>query len=573
MKKLFALVLTMLIIFGLAMPAFAAETCTLTINDGSNYAGNRSYAAYKLMTVSVSADGTKYFYDVIPKYEEHLKEALHLDASADGDAIVDAVAAIADRSEAMHHFSDDLYRLIKADTAITADKTWEGKTAVLEHGYWLIIDTTNLQTTAYANSLVMVDTLDKSEMTINNKPKATTSHKHVDDENDSYLYPKSDNEDTLNWQNVADNDIGDQVPYTISIHAANDIAEYEIYSFVMCDSVGKGLTYVEDSFVMYVNGEALAAGALAKKGSAGASTAKFLYEIETDEVDGKQTAQRLFVYPNYSYTTEAGATVSPNKETGGNFLSYFPADTAHNLINNATIRLDYKCLLNENAEIGETGNPNEYSLKFSNNPYNKDSMGNTPKETAIVLTYQVVINKVDSDKQPLTGATFTLHKFVAETPDSVLDTDAKKIEAGYYYHADANTWGKYIKVETIEVDSAGTVFSFKGLDDGLYKLEETKSPAGYNPIDPIEFRIDAAHVTERNSATLLTNLEGTAMIGGAISFTKDLAAGSLTADVVNKSGSELPSTGGIGTTMFYIFGSLLFVGAGVLLITKKRMAA
>ena len=576
MKKVFAFLLAILLVFGLAMPAFAAEQCKLTITDGSDYGEDRSYAGYQLMTVTVSADGANFDYVVKDAYKSALISALGLASTADNKAIVDAVAAIADKSEEMHHFTDNLYRLIKADTEIAADATWTGATQSLDHGYWLIVDTTNLVDTKYANSLVMVDTLFQETLTIHNKPKSTTGGKDVDDENDSLVAPKVNNEDETAWTNVADYDIGDSVPFRIYMEASNDIAEYEEYKFVMCDSVGQGLTYLPSTFELYVNGENVTAK-LAKAGTDAAETASFVYEIETDVDDaGVQTAQRLYLYPNYSYTTEAGETKEPNSTDGGDFLKYFPEGTDHKVINGSTVRLVYKCELNENANIGATGNKNEYTLIFSNNPYNKDSKGKTPKDVNIVFTYKVVINKITSDQKPLKGAMFTLYKFIPETPDASLETDEAKEAAGYYYHPSASAWGKYHELDTVELDSdvegEATIFGFKGVDDGWYKLEETKKPDGYNAIAPIEFQITASNSMDTSNNGVIETLEGTGLIGGAIAFEPDTGAGTLTADVINKSGSELPTTGGMGTTLFYVFGSLMFVGAAVLLVTKKRMA-
>ena len=112
-----------------------------------------------------------------------------------------------------------------------------------------------------------------------------------------------------------------------------------------------------------------------------------------------------------------------------------------------------------------------------------------------------------------------------------------------------------------------TTFEWKGLDDGDYKLEETTTPAGYNTIAPIEFTITAEHEPESDDPRL-TKLDGGDLFTGEVD-TDDV----LSADVKNMSGITLPETGGIGTTIFYVLGGLLVLGAVVLLITKKRMSA
>ena len=130
--------------------------------------------------------------------------------------------------------------------------------------------------------------------------------------------------------------------------------------------------------------------------------------------------------------------------------------------------------------------------------------------------------------------------------------------------------------KTVEnlANSKGTAndakFTFAGLDAGTYKLEETTTPSGYNTIDPIEFIITATHELVSDSPTL-TLLTGT----GENEFTmsSDLTNGELSKDIENNQGAVLPSTGGMGTTIFYIIGVVLLAGAAIILVTKRRMNA
>ena len=230
--------------------------------------------------------------------------------------------------------------------------------------------------------------------------------------------------------------------------------------------------------------------------------------------------------------------------------------------------MEYTAKLNENAVLGSAGNPNEVYLEYSNNP-NKSENGNnetgeTPKDVVIVFTYKTIINKVDSENKPLTGAAFKLEKLIKGKDGA------------------ADTW---TTVKEFTVDETTTSFTFSGLDDGQYKLTETKTPAGYNTIDPIYFVIEATHDVTADAPTLktlnayLTDANGNKQTemkdGESVNIdlgTVDLTAGSITTTVVNKSGSKLPSTGGIGTTIFYVLGGVLVLAAVVLLVTKKRMS-
>ena len=109
------------------------------------------------------------------------------------------------------------------------------------------------------------------------------------------------------------------------------------------------------------------------------------------------------------------------------------------------------------------------------------------------------------------------------------------------------------------------------MDAGDYRLVETAAPAGYNKMDDIYFTVTASHDVE-SADPRLTSLSGN-VTTGTIVFAKDVAAGSLIADVENRQGSTLPSTGGMGTTILYIAGLFLVISAAVLFITKRRVGA
>lgn len=210
------------------------------------------------------------------------------------------------------------------------------------------------------------------------------------------------------------------------------------------------------------------------------------------------------------------------------------------------IVVEYTATLNDQAAIGKKGNPNEVALKYSNDPNHlgkgeESPKGETPKDKVIVFTYKTIINKVDQDKQALKGAGFTLYKLV-KTADKE----------------------EYQKVQEIKAGDT-TSFEFVGLDAGDYKLSETTTPGGYNTIADVMFSIVAQHETESDDPQL-TSLT----VDKATGFTADTEAGTVSATIVNKKGSILPSTGSIGTTMLYMFGVMLMTISTLFIFRQKQ---
>lgn len=232
-------------------------------------------------------------------------------------------------------------------------------------------------------------------------------------------------------------------------------------------------------------------------------------------------------------TTEKGFTVT---------LDDLKKITGKTITKDSVITVEYMATLNEQAVIGSKGNPNEVYLEYSNNPNKSgDGTGKTPKDKVIVFTYKVIVNKTDG-KNPLKGAAFKLEKFNLGNNKYEL---VKEIEAG-----------------------ENTTFEFKGIDDGKYKLTETKNPPGFNKIQPIEFIVKATHDDKKLE---LTELNGE-KISGEIKFTPNKKEGSLSTDIVNKQGPELPETGGMGTKIIYTVGTVLVLGGVIYLATKRKLS-
>ncbi len=221
-----------------------------------------------------------------------------------------------------------------------------------------------------------------------------------------------------------------------------------------------------------------------------------------------------------------------------------------NLNNGATITVTYTAHLNEKAYVNTAGgasnteNKNSVYLIYSNNPRSSAFFDRTPESAVCVYTYQLNNTKYhDDDTQgnELEGAGFKLYS------DADCKNEVELYQDGEFYYPIKNATGK----EAVEMKSAANgQFNVKGLDAGTYYLKETTPPKDYNACADKKIVISATH--DVNHVSLSGNLSTT---------------------IINKKagGITLPSTGGIGTTLFYVVGGGLMVAAIVLLVTKKRM--
>lgn len=409
-------------------------------------------------------------------------------------------------------FANSVFGAIKT-AGLDAD--YETSTNIIEgaaQGYYLIAETklgTHPSGATDTFSLIMVDTLGQEDITITTKESVPSIEKEVKEVNDST--------GTSHWGESADYDIGDTIEFRLDATVSSKYEQYKRYEYKIVDTMDAGLTYNED------------------------------LKITIGGVD---------------VTNSFTITLTGNGfEAFANLKDIDAAENNVEINGHTVIKATYSATLNENAKKGVEGNKNNVHLEYQNNPYTEEAgepAGKTPDDTTIVFTFDGIVNKVDNMGTPLAGAGFTLFKYIESS----------------------NSW-----VQIGDEITGVTTFEFKGLDAGEYKLSETTVPAGYNRIDDFEFTIEGVYNTETDPVTLtdlvVKNAMGDVISSSAVledasratpAFVTNVNAGSVTTDVVNNAGSELPETGGIGTTLFYVFGSIMFVGAAVLLVTKKRIA-
>ena len=353
--------------------------------------------------------------------------------------------------------------------------------------------------------------------------------------------------------------IGDSVNYKITSSVPN-MQGYVKYYFVMEDTLSKGLTFNED-LTITIGSETLV----------------------------KDTDYTLTVTKNSDGTTSLEIVFK-------NFIQ-------HKAQTDVAITVTYSATLNQDATRDPVaGNPNKVKLIYSNNPNETgvgidkpnptDPVGETPESKTKTYVTGVKLTKVDSadSTKKLTGAKFEI-KGTGMKVVLVNKEIYKASDSGTYYMLKAGTYTtevpteatkdkydsttqKYEEVTVVDkttvptkinatgyVDANG-VLTFEGLGAGEYEITELVAPQGYNLLkDPIKLVITADAALDKCTWTVTAN-------GDKLSADNEYLY-ALT--VENSAGTELPSTGGIGTTIFYIVGSLLAVGAVILLVTKKRM--
>ena len=457
--RIASLLLALVMVFGLSVTAFAAETGTITVD---NPIAGQTYTAYKIFDVTYDEAKSTYAYSIAGNSEWY-------DVVKDYTGITLTKAA-----------SENTYAVTKKDTFSAAAFANVLKAAVTGKTGGITLNVADGKATATGLDLgyyfVTSSTGALCNLTTTN-PDAT-----IHDKND-VPFDKVDDKTSV--------EVGETVSYTIT-GKVPDTTGFTTYEYTIADTMSAGLTF-QKNVAVTVDGVTLDAGKYVLNQTDNGFTLT-IKVMELQEKVGKE------------------------------------------------IKVTYTAVTNDKAVT--VISKNSATLTYSNNPTDSESKTTTPKYEETVYSAKLVIDKYQKDNKSkkLANAKFVL-----------------KNDEGKYYKYTAATESAAAQVEWVKNQADATevttdtngAAAFNGLKDGTYKLVETAAPAGYNLLaNEVEVTINGADATE-----------------------VDLSSLTATAKVENSTGTTIPETGGIGTTIFYVAGGLLVLGAVILLITKKRMSS
>lgn len=606
MKKFISLLLAAVMIFAMAGVAFAepgeeTQTGSITIKDASNVSvAGKTFNAYKILDV-VTYTSQNVVYTVPEAMKDFYKERYELTGN-EGDFDAQVVEHIGQEKD-MFAFAAAALKAAKdanitPGTATAEDGVDKVTISDLPLGYYVVEDT---GTTTPVSALILDTTRTEVEVSIKaNKPSVD---KKIDGDKDT-------DENTTGKVENNNAAVGDKVPYKVT-STIPDMTGYKKYYYIVNDTLSKGLTFNDDVEVVIGNN---------KLSRVYYNETDESYYRDYDEEQGTYSdkvvdSENNPIVPEKAYIVETSPTENGTKVEiiFVDFIQY-KYERAEDGVTSGykagtEITITYSATVNKDAVIGTTGNENTVTLTYSHNPNEnvegepenpdkpKDPVGETPESTTRTYVTAIELTKVDQDKNRLTGAEFEIEgkktNIVLVTKDTYTeDEDGTywKLKDGTYTTDDPtddgmdqskyeSTTTKYTKttgtepVTTTEtVKATGTVgddgiLRFAGLSAGSYTITELKAPDGYNLLKtPISIEIE--FTAPENGET-----ECTWNVKNAETNGYNVENGIVKIAVENQSGTELPETGGTGTTMFYLLGGILAVGAAVLLVTKRRMSS
>ena len=549
-----ALMLALVMCLAMGVTAFAADdpTYSITINNtNSNITiAGKTYTAYKLFDATYSGDAVSYTIDKDSYFYTTEGAKAVLDqyftfTTTAGDAQNIVVTPKDGFNDAKaRELADKLQPYISGATAAGSKAVEAGKEtatiALTEPGYYIVDGKADPNTDPKGSEIVAAVALTTA------KPTATVNPKADAPSVDKKITKIANGTDKVESDGKTGNgSVGDKVEYELTSKVP-DMTGFESYQFIYTDTMSKGLTF-NDDIAITIDGTTYTA---------------FTKEATTDATSGETTIKITF-------TNFINQAANKGKD----------------------ISIKYSATINEEAVTKED---NTVKLQYSHNPYDANKgtpdevLGETPESKTEVYDTHIQLTKVAKDGTKLTGAKFSISGNSSKV--NIINSEIYKEDAsGTWYRLkdgtytetapttatedqyDGNT--KYAKVTEINKTTAADTYTaegwvksdstltFNGLGEGTYTITELVSPEGYNLLTA-PLSVVVTFDAENKVFTAKVDGKDATVENNVIKF-----------DVENNKGAELPSTGGIGTTIFYIVGAILVLGAGILLVTRRRMNA
>jgi fimbrial isopeptide formation D2 family protein/LPXTG-motif cell wall-anchored protein len=535
LRKLMAMFIAMMMSITMSGTALADPvtpvTHTITIQNTNTAISinGKQYSAYKLFDSSHTTSEYAYYlrtnnqFYTKPAAKTIVEKYFTLNELA-GDT--SKVSAIAKSDFDARKFADEIQGVLESLTADFTSPAAANETAVIAlpndeagQGYYIVTGTAKASDQNATDGMeevtsAVIVTNEDPNPVANPKAGIPTLDKKITAVAEGTTKVEGAVLDTAGAAAVAK--IGSTVSYELDSIVPN-LTGYTDYTFKFGDTISAGLDYVKTSFTLKINGTVV--------------------------------------------------NIAPVFKTGDkSFTLQIPFNTLKTYTANDPIVLTYDCTVNNSALSTDYEN-NTANLEYSHNPYDDDDTDTTPDKKTYVIDLNIDVDKVaeNASGKKLDGAEFQLYRMNGSNKQYYKwDTTNNKV-SWVASDGDAFTTGADGKL-TQQV---------RGLDKGTYYLVETKAPTGYNLLtDPVEIVIT---VTESGNNVTYTATVGAATAtvnNGAVDLNAAQTAAQpvAVAKIVNNAGTQLPSTGGIGTTIFYIVGGIMVAGAVVFLLTKRRMA-
>lgn len=535
MKKFVALLLAVVMALAMTVTAFAEPEDTpkkdykITVQNNNSHItiNGIEYSAYKLFDVTYvgmpgeATNDTPHTYTVAEAFVkfEYNKGTEEAPDMVSGEKLIAYIGTLTSDSEELNKVANAALKYAEETPTIAASgsATASNEQAVIElegAGYYLIGGRAQVN---YEDEIEKIDYVVAScaiettnpTATVNVKADAPSIDKNIKSENGNA--PESDKATSVDVGSVVEFELTSKVP---------DMLGYESYTYVVKDTLSAGLTAVDENKDDKVD--------------------------VAITIDGEDYTEFTVVQDGQNITITFNDFINQKTNKGQDIV------------------ITYSAIVNENA-LTVDEESNTVTLTYSNNPRNDESFNETPPVKVYVYDFDIVIDKFADDETPddesdntrLSDAKFILYKQDGE----------KNLYYTYNEETQAVVWVETEEYADEKITDKNGATSFTGLEAGTYYVKEIEAPNGYNLLkDPIEVNITVEY--KENGTIKLDNNQQKVT---SASQENENAQYKQTVGVKNTSGTLLPSTGGIGTTLFYVIGGVLVLAAMALLVLKSRM--